>query len=74
MEVKCFFCFFCSHCCVIQTQTHQQTLKLLGCSAKTSVNTTEECVRLLSRVGLLINHIIYGIDLPMAVIKMNLIE
>ena len=38
---------------VIQTQTLQQTLKLLACLVRISGNTTEECVKVWSRAGLL---------------------
>lgn len=47
--------FICSRCSVTRTQTLLRIRKLHGCLARTSVNTTGEFVRLLSRVGLLTN-------------------
>ncbi|RWW03033.1 hypothetical protein BHE74_00031750, partial [Ensete ventricosum] len=46
-----FTIFSCSHCSVIRIQTRLQTLRQLGCSAKTSVNTTGEFVRSWNRAG-----------------------
>lgn len=54
--IELFFSMYnCSLCSVIQIPTHQPTLKLHGCLARTNVNTIGRCVKLLSRVGRRIN-------------------